>query len=61
MTLTSEELVILVRVLASVVAGAPIGFERTFHGRDRRNADALSRHLSKLPEVLEFRIDPMGD
>jgi putative Mg2+ transporter-C (MgtC) family protein len=29
--------------------------------RDRRNADALSRHLSKLPEVLEFRIDPMGD
>ena len=36
MTLTSEELVILVRVLAAVVAGA-------------------------LPEVLEFRIDPMGD
>jgi putative Mg2+ transporter-C (MgtC) family protein len=29
--------------------------------RDRRNADALSRHLSKLSEVLEFRIDPMGD
>src|SRR6266850_5432447 len=29
--------------------------------RDRRNADALSQHLSKLPEVLEFRIDPMGD
>jgi putative Mg2+ transporter-C (MgtC) family protein len=29
--------------------------------RDRRNADALSRHLSELPEVLEFRIDPMGD
>jgi putative Mg2+ transporter-C (MgtC) family protein len=29
--------------------------------RDRRNADALSRHLSKRPEVLEFRIDPMGD
>jgi putative Mg2+ transporter-C (MgtC) family protein len=29
--------------------------------RDRRNADALSRRLSKLPEVLEFRIDPMGD
>jgi len=33
MTLTSEELVILVRVLAAVVAGALIGFERTFHGR----------------------------
>ena len=29
--------------------------------RDPRNADALSRHLSKRPEVLEFRIDPMGD
>ncbi len=29
--------------------------------RERRNADALSQHLSKLPEVLEFRIDPMGD
>jgi len=30
-------------------------------GRDRRNADALSRNLSQLAEVLEFRIDPMGD
>jgi putative Mg2+ transporter-C (MgtC) family protein len=29
--------------------------------RDPRHADALSRHLAKLPEVLEFRIDPMGD
>jgi putative Mg2+ transporter-C (MgtC) family protein len=29
--------------------------------RDPRHADALARHLSKLPEVLEFRIDPMGD
>jgi putative Mg2+ transporter-C (MgtC) family protein len=29
--------------------------------RNRRNADALSRKLSQLPEVLEFRIDPMGD
>ena len=29
--------------------------------RDRQNADALSRHLSTLPEVLEFCIDPMGD
>jgi putative Mg2+ transporter-C (MgtC) family protein len=28
--------------------------------RDRRNAAALARHLSQLPEVLEFRIDPMG-
>ena len=33
MTVTSEELVILVRVLSAVVIGALIGFERTFHGR----------------------------
>jgi len=33
MTVTSEELVILVRVLSAVVVGALIGFERTFHGR----------------------------
>src|SRR5437773_295257 len=33
MTVTPEELVILVRVLAAVVVGALIGFERTFHGR----------------------------
>jgi putative Mg2+ transporter-C (MgtC) family protein len=33
MTVTSEELVILVRVLTAVVVGACIGFERTFHGR----------------------------
>src|SRR5437762_6488761 len=33
MTVTSEELVILVRVLTAVVVGALIGFERTFHGR----------------------------
>ena len=31
--LTPEELVIAVRVLAAVVVGASIGFERTFHGR----------------------------
>jgi len=29
--------------------------------RDRHNADALSQYLSRLPEVVEFRIDPMGD
>src|SRR5216110_1095202 len=32
-TVTSEELVILVRVLAAVVVGALIGLERSFHGR----------------------------
>ena len=29
--------------------------------RDRRNAESLSRDLSQLREVLEFRIDPVGD
>jgi len=33
MTVTAEELVILVRVLAAVAVGAVIGFERSFHGR----------------------------
>jgi putative Mg2+ transporter-C (MgtC) family protein len=33
MSVPAEELVILVRVLAAVVVGALIGFERTFHGR----------------------------
>jgi len=31
--MTQEEIVILVRVLAALVVGALIGFERTFHGR----------------------------
>jgi len=29
--------------------------------RDRRNADALSEHLRRRQEVLEFRIAPTGD
>ena len=29
--------------------------------RDRQNAEALSRRLCQLPEVLEFRIAPTGD
>jgi len=36
-------------------------YEMVIRSRDRRNAAALSRDLSKLSEVLEFRIDPMGD
>ena len=31
--MTHEQLVILVRVLAALIVGAAIGFERTFHGR----------------------------
>ena len=29
--------------------------------RDRRNAETLSQHLCRLPEVREFRIAPTGD
>jgi hypothetical protein len=29
--------------------------------RDRRNAEALSEHLRRRQEVLEFRIAPTGD
>jgi len=29
--------------------------------RDKASAQALSQHLLKLPEVIEFRISPMGD
>jgi hypothetical protein len=29
--------------------------------RDRRNAETLSEHLCRLPEVREFRIAPTGD
>jgi putative Mg2+ transporter-C (MgtC) family protein len=29
--------------------------------RDRRNAEALSERLRRLPEILEFRIAPTGD
>ena len=36
-------------------------YSMVIKSRDRGNADALARHLSKLPEVLEFRIDPTGD
>src|SRR5439155_12121673 len=36
-------------------------YEMVIRSRDRRNAAALSGDLSKLSEVLEFRIDPMGD
>jgi len=33
----------------------------TIKSRDRKNAEALSSHLRKLPEVVEFRITPTGD
>jgi hypothetical protein len=33
----------------------------TIKNRDRRSAEALSVHLRRLPEVVEFRIAPTGD
>jgi len=36
-------------------------YRMTLHGRDPKNAEALSRHLRTLPGVIEFRISPTGD
>ena len=42
-------------------SGRLFQYAMVMKSRDPRHADALSRHLAQLPEVLEFRIDPMGD
>ena len=36
-------------------------YRMVIRSRDRRNAEKLSQHLRKLPDVKEFRIAPMGD
>jgi len=36
-------------------------YRMVLRSRDRKNAEALSQHLRKLPEVIEFRISPTGD
>jgi putative Mg2+ transporter-C (MgtC) family protein len=36
-------------------------YRMTIKSRNRNNAEALSKHLRGLPEVLEFRIAPTGD
>jgi putative Mg2+ transporter-C (MgtC) family protein len=41
--------------------GKRFEYAMVIKSRDARNADALSRHLAKRADVLEFRIDPMGD
>jgi putative Mg2+ transporter-C (MgtC) family protein len=41
--------------------GQQFEYRMTIKSRDRRNADRLSGHLRGLPDVLEFRISPMGD
>jgi len=42
-------------------SGKLFEYAMVIKSRDRKNAEMLSRELSRLPEVLEFRIDPMGD
>ena len=41
--------------------GQRFEYRMTIKSRDRRNAEALSVHLRRLPEVVEFRITPTGD
>jgi putative Mg2+ transporter-C (MgtC) family protein len=36
-------------------------YRMVIRSRERDNAQALARHLLKLPEVIEFRISPTGD
>ena len=41
--------------------GEQFEYRMTIKSRDRGAAEALSRHLRSLPEVIEFRIAPVGD
>ncbi|HET9715597.1 MAG TPA: MgtC/SapB family protein [Pseudolabrys sp.] len=41
--------------------GQQFEYRMTIKSRNRRNADRLSGHLRGLPEVVEFRISPIGD
>jgi putative Mg2+ transporter-C (MgtC) family protein len=41
--------------------GETFEYRMVIRSRDRRKAEALSRHLRELPEVKEFRISPTGD
>jgi putative Mg2+ transporter-C (MgtC) family protein len=36
-------------------------YRMVIRSRDRDNAQALSQHLLRLPQVIEFRISPTGD
>ena len=36
-------------------------YRMVIRSRDRDSAQALSQHLLKLPQVIEFRISPTGD
>ena len=41
--------------------GEQFEYRMTIKSRDRNAAEALSKHLRSLPEVIEFRIAPTGD
>jgi putative Mg2+ transporter-C (MgtC) family protein len=41
--------------------GEHFEYRMTIESRDRSNAEALSKHLRGLPEVIKFRIAPTGD
>jgi len=41
--------------------GQRFEYRMTLHSRDRKNFEALSRHLRTLPGVIEFGISPTGD
>lgn len=42
-------------------SGKVFEYKMTIRTRDRKAAEALSRHLRDIPEVVEFRISPTGD
>ncbi|HET7806691.1 MAG TPA: MgtC/SapB family protein [Pseudolabrys sp.] len=44
-----------------IEGGEQIEYRMTIKSRDRRNADRLSTHLRNLPDIVEFRIAPIGD
>ena len=41
--------------------GRTFEYRMVIRSRDKSNAQALSQHLLKLSEVIEFRISPTGD
>jgi len=42
-------------------AGKTFEYRMMIKSRDRHATEALSQHLRRLPEVVEFRISPTGD
>jgi putative Mg2+ transporter-C (MgtC) family protein len=41
--------------------GQQFEYRMTIKSRRREAAEALSKHLRNLPDVIEFRITPTGD